>query len=103
MDEHADPTESDEYKLAVARQRLHILEGVTRALENVDAVESVVASCDTRADAVRRLMAGPWSMSEAQAHHALDLRIAQRTRAARADLADELRATQQLVAKLEAR
>ncbi len=51
-----------EFDLRKARKRVHILEGLTVALSNLDDVIALIRAAKTPADAKEQLLANPWSM-----------------------------------------
>jgi len=55
--------------------RLHILEAMIRALEDIDRINEVVRGCPDRASAVTALMDSPFGFTEMQARQVLDLQI----------------------------
>ena len=89
-------TRRSEYRLRKAKERDHIVEGLIRALDVIDAIITLIrASADT--DAARQgLMAKPFEFSEIQANHILDMplrRLAQLEQQKLKDEHDELQAT----------
>jgi DNA gyrase subunit A len=89
-------TRRSEYRLRKARERDHIVEGLIRALDAIDAIITLIrASADT--DAARTgLMAKPFEFSEIQANHILDMplrRLAQLEQQKLKDEHEELQAT----------
>jgi len=95
-------TRRTEHRLAKARDRAHIVEGLLRALDMIDAIITLIRGSES-ADAARTaLMAEPFSFSETQATHILDLplrRLAALEHQKLRDEFDDLRAT---IAELEA-
>jgi DNA gyrase subunit A len=79
-------TRRSEYRLAKARAELHINEGLLRAIDMLDAVIAAIRSSDDRAAAKASLMAEPFSFSEIQANHILDMTLARLTRLGRSNL-----------------
>ncbi|MBV8690737.1 MAG: hypothetical protein JOY57_03695 [Actinobacteria bacterium] len=69
--------------------RLHVVDGLLFALDHVDEINSVVRSSADRTAAVTALAAAPFHLSEVQAQHVLDIRIAQQTAGSRFSLEDE--------------
>ena len=95
-------TRRSEYRLAAARARLHIVEGLLRALEQIDEIIATIrASADTAAARVS-LMAEPFEFSEAQANHILDMALSRLTRLGRSQLETEAAEKRSLIAELEA-
>ena len=95
-------TRRSEFRLAAARARLHILEGLIAALGAIDEVIATIrASADT-GEARRSLMAEPFGFSEAQANHILDMSLSRLTRLGRSQLEAEADEKRSLIAELEA-
>ena len=91
-----------EFRLAAARARLHILEGLVRALGAIDEVIATIrASADTGA-ARAALVAEPFEFSEAQANHILDMALSRLTRLGLSQLEAEAADKRSLIAELEA-
>ena len=95
-------TRRSEFRLAAARARLHIVEGLLRALGAIDEIIALIrASADTAA-ARAGLMAEPFEFSEAQANHILDMALSRLTRLGRSQLESEAAEKRSLIAELEA-
>ena len=95
-------TRRSEFRLRKAREREHIVEGLVRALDMIDAIIALIRASEDRAAARTGLMAEPFSFSEIQANHILDMRLAALTRLARSDLEGELTELRATIAALEA-
>src|SRR3954451_22350559 len=95
-------TRRSEFRLAKARRRAHIVEGLLKAINVIDAVIALIRASDDRAAARDGLMAEPFSFSEEQAEHILDMRLGQLTRLSRIDLQEELDKLRQTISELEA-
>ena len=72
-----------------ARAELHIIEGLLRAIDMLDAVIAAIRNSDDRAAAKSSLMSEPFSFSEIQANHILDMTLARLTRLGRSNLEEE--------------
>ena len=95
-------TRRSEFRLAAARARLHIVEGLLRALGAIDEIIATIrASADTGA-ARAALMAEPFEFSEAQANHILEMALSRLTRLGRSQLEAEADEKRSLIAGLEA-
>ena len=95
-------TRRSEFRLAAARARLHIVEGLLRALGAIDEIIATIrASADTGA-ARAALMAEPFEFSEAQANHILEMALSRLTRLGRSQLEAEADEKRSLIADLEA-
>lgn len=91
-----------EYRLRKARARAHIVEGLIKALDMIDAIITAIRESDSRGDARDKLLAEPFEFSEVQAEHILDMQLARLTRLGRADLEEEMAKLRQTIADLEA-
>jgi DNA gyrase subunit A len=91
-----------EHRLAKAQARAHIVEGLIRALDVIDQIIALIRASDDRAAARDGLMAEPYSFTEIQANHILDMRLGQLTRLSRIDLEKELAELRETIAELEA-
>ncbi len=91
-----------EYRLAQARARAHIVEGLLKALDMIDAIIAAIRASEDRAGARGALMAAPFEFSEIQANHILDMQLGRLTRLGRADLEAELAKLRETIAELEA-
>lgn len=89
------------FELRKAQERAHILEGYLIALEQLDAVIALIRHAKDTAEARSGLMAS-FGMSEAQAQAVLDMRLQRLTGLEREKLAEEYRALQQEIGRLQA-
>lgn len=94
-------TRRSEYRLKKAKDRAHIVEGLIRALDMIDAIIEAIRSSDARADARSKLMAKPFEFSEDQSENILDMRLVQLTRLNQRDLEGELAKLRDTIAELE--
>lgn len=78
------------YELKLANNRKHILEGLQVAIDNLDAIISLIRSSANRETAREGLMEN-YNLSELQANAILDMRFAQLTGLERAKLEEEFR------------
>lgn len=83
-------TRRSNFRLEKARQRAHIVEGLLRAIDILDAVIQTIRNSDDRAVARERLCEEPFSFSVEQANHILDMTLARLTRLGRSELSEEL-------------
>ena len=95
-------TRRSEFRLAAARARLHIVEGLLRALGAVDEIIALIRASDDTAAARAGLMAEPFEFSEAQANHILDMALSRLTRLGRSQLEAEAAEKRSLIVELEA-
>jgi DNA gyrase subunit A len=91
-----------EFRLDKARKRLHIVEGLLKAVNVIDEVIALIRGSEDRAAARAGLTAEPFLFSEEQAEHILDLRLGQLTRLARVDLETEQATLNETIQMLEA-
>lgn len=80
----------NEYKYEVekAKDRLEIVEGLLKALEDIDNVIALIKSSDSSADAVRRLMA-KYSLSERQSKAIVDMKLGRLAKLEKIELEQE--------------
>ena len=95
-------TRRSEHRLAKARARAHIVEGLLRALDMLDAVIAAIRASEDRGAARAALMAVPFSFSEIQANHILDMTLGRLTRLGRQELDEEMAQLRGTIAELEA-
>ena len=91
-----------EFRLRRAQARAHIVEGLLKALDMIDAIIAAIRASDSRAEAREALMSAPFEFSEVQAEHILDMQLARLTRLGRADLEEEMAKLRSTIAELEA-
>ena len=89
------------YDLRKAEERLHILEGFRIALDNLDAVISLIRNAPDPRAAREGLMSN-FALSEIQAREILELRLQRLTGLERDKIMEEHRETGELIAKLRA-
>ena len=94
-------TRRTEYRLEKARRRAHIVEGLLKAIDMLDAVIATIRNSDDRPAAQVALMAAPFDFSEEQAKHILDMTLGRLTRLGRTDLEDEMAKLREEMAGLE--
>jgi len=90
------------YRLRRAQERAHIVEGLLRAIDQLDAVIAAIRAAADRAAARTALQADPFGFSEVQANHILDMPLGRLTRLGRSELEAELAALRETIAELEA-
>ncbi|MCU0267059.1 MAG: DNA gyrase subunit A [Acidimicrobiales bacterium] len=91
-----------EYRLAQARARAHIVEGLLKALDLIDEIIATIRASEDKAAARDALMAAPFEFSEIQANHILDMQLSRLTRLGRAQLEEEMAQLRETIAELEA-
>ncbi|MDQ1443733.1 MAG: gyrase subunit [Acidimicrobiaceae bacterium] len=94
-------TRRSEFRLRKARDRAHIVEGLLRALDMIDAIIALIRGSEDRSSAREGLMAEPFSFTEVQATHILDMRLGQLTRLSRHELEEEMNRLRETIAELE--
>ncbi|HEX3566126.1 MAG TPA: DNA gyrase subunit A [Acidimicrobiales bacterium] len=90
-----------QFRLDKARARAHIVEGLVRALDMIDAIIATIRASDDKASARAALMDVPFEFSEVQAEHILDMTLSRLTRLGRSDLEEEMAKLRQTIADLE--
>src|SRR3954451_10904014 len=91
-----------EYRLEKARDRAHIVEGLLKALDMIDAVINLIRNSES-ADAARQaLQIAPFEFSETQTTHILDMPLRRLAALERQKLRDEFDELAQTIAELEA-
>jgi len=88
------------FDLRKAQERLHILQGLKIAVDNIDRVVEIIRKSKTVDDARTALMKG-FKLSEEQAKAILDMRLARLTNLERQKLVDEIKALKELVVELK--
>jgi DNA gyrase subunit A len=90
-----------EYRLRKAQERAHIVEGLLRALDMIDEVIALIRGSADVETARAGLMAEPFSFSEIQANHILDMQLRRLAALERQKLADEFAELAAAIAELE--
>ena len=91
-----------EYRLQKALDRSHIVEGLLRALDMLDAVIATIRGSQDAEEARTALMATPFDFSEIQANHILDMPLRRLTGLEKQKLIDEYDELQALITGLRA-
>ncbi|HPL64011.1 MAG TPA: DNA gyrase subunit A [Syntrophales bacterium] len=89
------------FELTKARERAHILEGLIRALEQIDAVIAVIKKSGSPAEAAAALCSR-FGLSEIQAKAILDMRLQRLTALERGKIEDEYAELVRLIGELQA-
>lgn len=89
------------FELNKAKDRLHILEGLKIALDNIDQVVSIIRKAKNSEEA-RNGLISTFALSEKQAQSILDMRLARLTNLERTKIFDELAAVQEEIKRLTA-
>ena len=82
-------TRRSQFRLQKALDRLHIVEGLVKALDMIDAIVKTIRASKDRAAARVALMAKPFDFSEIQANHILDMPLGRLTQLGREELDKE--------------
>ena len=90
-----------EFDLKKALDRAHILEGLKKALENIDAVIAIIKKSKDRADAFQNLMK-KFAFTDLQANAILDMRLQTLAALETQKIEDELAEKRRIIAELEA-
>ncbi|HZR84842.1 MAG TPA: DNA gyrase subunit A [Candidatus Binatia bacterium] len=88
------------FDLRKAEERLHVLDGLKIALDNLDAVIALIRAAASPADARTGLMSS-FALSEIQAQAILDMRLQRLTNLERDKILEEHREVSELIAKLK--
>jgi DNA gyrase subunit A len=84
-------TRRTRFRLDKAEARLHIVDGLVRAVDMIDAIIKAIRASKDRGVARTALMAKPFEFSEIQANHILDLALGRLTQIGRDELLAEQR------------
>jgi DNA gyrase subunit A len=94
-------TRRSKYELRQAERRAHVLEGYLKALDNLDAVITLIrAAADS--DEARTGLMEQFELSEVQAQAILDLRLARLTGLARKEIEEEFKDLRERIEELRA-
>jgi DNA gyrase subunit A len=95
-------TRRSEFRLKKARDRAHVVQGLLRALDMIDAIITLIRGSES-ADAARgALIAAPFEFTEIQAGYILDLQLRRLAALERQRLRDEYDELQNTIRELEA-
>jgi len=94
-------TRRTQFRLRKAEARAHIVEGLLKAIDMLDLVIAAIRGSDDRGEARSALMAEPFSFSEEQANHILDMTLGRLTRLGRSELEDEMAKLRETIAELQ--
>ncbi len=82
-------TRRTQFRLEKAEARLHIVDGLLKALDMIDAIVKAIRASKDRAAARTALMGKGFEFSEIQANHILDMALVRLTQLGRSELAAE--------------
>jgi DNA gyrase subunit A len=91
-----------EYRLKRAEERAHIVEGLVKALDMIDAIIALIRGAEDVETAKNGLMAAPFEFSADQAQHILDMQLRRLTQLEGQKLRDELAELQETIKELNA-
>jgi DNA gyrase subunit A len=94
-------TRRSQFRLDKAQKRAHIVEGLLRAIDMLDLVIATIRASDDRPAARTSLMAEPFTFSEEQATHILDMTLGRLTRLGRTELESEMEELRATIAELQ--
>ena len=94
-------TRRSEFRLRKAQERAHIVEGLLKALDLIDAIIATIRGSEDRASAHTALMAKPFEFSEVQAEYILEMQLHRLTRLGRATLEAEMEELREKIAYLQ--
>ena len=89
-----------QYELRQAEARAHILEGLHKALDHIDAIITLIRAAKTTAEAREGLMT-QWEFSEVQAKAILEMQLQRLTSLERQKILDELKELREKIADLK--
>src|SRR5580693_6007818 len=95
-------TRRTQFRLRKAEARAHIVEGLLKAIDMLDQVIATIRGSDDRPAARIALMDVPFSFSEEQANHILDMTLGRLTRLGRSELEEEMAKLRETIAALQA-
>ena len=90
-----------QFDLDKAREREHILQGLMKALQNLDEVIQTIRAAQSAENAKERLMKAPFKMSDRQAQAVLDMQLRRLARLERQKIEDEYSEIIKQIAYLE--
>src|SRR4051812_26842610 len=90
-----------EYRLRKAKDREHIVEGLVKALDMIDAIIALIRGAADVETARTGLMAAPFEFSEVQANYILDMQLRRLTQLEGKKLRDELAELRETIKELE--
>ncbi len=94
-------TRRTQFRLRKAEARAHIVEGLLKAIDMLDQVIATIRGSDDRPAARAALMDVPFSFSEEQVNHILDMTLGRLTRLGRSELEDEMAKLRETIAELQ--
>ena len=89
-----------EYLLKKARERIHILDGLAKALNHIDDIIKLIKASENRDDAQKKLMA-KYNFSDLQANAILEMKLSNLAKLEKQKIEDELKEKQKLAGEYE--
>lgn len=89
-----------EFLLKKTKERIHILEGLTKALNHIDDIIQLIKKAESRDDAQLKLMS-KYKFTEIQANAILEIKLANLAKLEKQKIEDELKEKQKLAAEYE--
>ena len=90
-----------EFDLEKARDRHHIVEGLLKAIDQIDKIIEAIRKADSADDAKSKLQRAPFRLSERQAQAVLDMQLRRLAALERTKLEEEFRELNETIAYLE--
>src|SRR4029077_20370031 len=90
-----------EFRLRKAREREHIVEGLVKALDMIDAIIALIRGAEDVDAARSGLMAAPFEFTEIQANYILDMQLRPLTQLQGPKLTEELEELRATIAELQ--
>jgi DNA gyrase subunit A len=90
-----------EYRLRKAEERAHVVEGLVKALDMIDAIIALIRGASDVETARTGLMAAPFEFTEVQANYILDMQLRRLTQLEGQKLRDELGELRETITELQ--
>ncbi|MFM7618179.1 MAG: DNA gyrase subunit A [Actinomycetes bacterium] len=95
-------TRRTQFRLRKAQDRAHIVEGLVKAFDMLDAIIALIRASEDTESSRAGLMAAPFEFTEVQANHILEMPLRRLARLEQQKLRDELEELQRTIADLQA-
>ena len=93
-------TRRSQFRLRKAEARAHIVEGLLKAIDMLDAIIKTIRAAADRSAARDALMKAPFKFTEEQANHILDMTLGRLTKIGRTELEEEMKKLRETIAEL---
>src|SRR4051795_2462438 len=90
-----------EFRLRKAKEREHIVEGLVKALDMIDAIIALIRGSEDAETAKQGLLVAPFEFTDVQAQHILDMQLRRLTQLDGKKLRDELEELRATIAELQ--